>query len=110
MVHVPAQHLVDLLVGDVVGGLERIGPLRALHLPLVAIEDVGAGRLGMPFLDQRLLDQILDFLDRRDGAGAEGGFQLLSRPARQVAPPSARSLPPTAVAALKMAVVIRSRS
>ena len=77
VVHVPAQHLVDLLVRDVVGGFELVGPLGARHLPLVAVEDVGPRRLGVAFLDQDFLDDVLGFLDRRNAAGAVGPLQLL---------------------------------
>ncbi len=74
----------------------------------MAVEDVGPRRLGVAFLDQGFLDQILDL--------STDGVDCLRSCPRDAARPQGnairfdRSLPPTAAAALKMAVAMRSRS
>ena len=77
VVHVPAEDFVDLLVGDVVGGLELVGALGAGHGAFLAVADVGAGGGGVAGVDEGFLDDVLDLLDGGRGARAVLGAELL---------------------------------
>ncbi len=98
VVHAPIQGLPDLAPGDIARGIEgATDAFLPTPSPLLPIEDIGLGRLGVAVLDQHLLHHVLDLFHGRDVIGRRHLFQPLHHPVGQplgqgpIAPPHSHS-------------------